>query len=83
MIGLTVLQLIPGRDIATERSLTSPIQNKIFDFAEVMRNIVYVIADSDSKDCVIVDAVCITCIFGSCFSLLFCFGDKSGRRKRN
>ncbi|RUP50070.1 beta-lactamase-like protein [Jimgerdemannia flammicorona] len=55
-MGLTVLQLVPGRDIATERSLTSPIQNKIFDYAEVMRNIVYVIADSDSKDCVIVDA---------------------------
>ncbi|KAI9597026.1 hypothetical protein BDF19DRAFT_435582 [Syncephalis fuscata] len=53
--GLFTLQLLAGRDYAVIKSLR-PIQNKIFEFAGVMRNFIYLIADRDTRDCVIVDA---------------------------
>jgi glyoxylase-like metal-dependent hydrolase (beta-lactamase superfamily II) len=53
--GLSVIQLLPGRDIAISRRL-SPIQNKINQFAIEMRNFIYIIADTDSRQCVVVDA---------------------------
>lgn len=55
-MGLDILQIIPGRDIATERHFRNPIQNRIFEFAQVMRNIIYIVADESTKHCVVVDA---------------------------
>ncbi|KAI8388259.1 beta-lactamase-like protein [Radiomyces spectabilis] len=55
-MGLSILQLIPGRDIAIERHFRNPIQNRIYEFAHFMRNIIYVVADEDTKQCVVVDA---------------------------
>ncbi|KAI9323689.1 beta-lactamase-like protein [Dichotomocladium elegans] len=55
-MGMSIIQLMPGRDIATERNFHKPIQNRIFEFAQVMRNIIYVVADEETKHCVLVDA---------------------------
>ncbi|KAI9285614.1 beta-lactamase-like protein [Umbelopsis sp. AD052] len=55
-MGFQVLQLIPGRDICIERSIKNPIQNRIYEFAQIMRNIIYVIVDTDTKHCIVVDA---------------------------
>lgn len=65
--GFQVLQLIPGRDICIERSIKNPIQNRIYEFAQIMRNIIYVIVDNDTKHCIVVDAV--RCL---CFALFRC-----------
>lgn len=53
--GLFTLQLLAGRDFAVGRSIY-PIQNKIFDFATAMKNFIYLIADTESRECVVVDA---------------------------
>jgi len=37
--------------------MTNPIQNKIFDFAIDMKNIFYIIADLETRKCVVIDAV--------------------------
>ena len=55
-MGLTILQLLPGRDIATDRNFLNPIQNRIYEFAKQMRNIIHVVADNDTKQCIVVDA---------------------------
>ncbi|KAF7731935.1 hypothetical protein EC973_007766 [Apophysomyces ossiformis] len=51
-MGLTILQLIPGRDIAIDRNFRNPIQNRIYELAQIMRNIIYVVADEQTKQCV-------------------------------
>ncbi|RKP24643.1 beta-lactamase-like protein, partial [Syncephalis pseudoplumigaleata] len=53
--GLFIRQLLAGRDYAMSKSLR-PIQNKIFEFAVAMRNFIYLIADTNTRKCVIVDA---------------------------
>lgn len=58
-MGIDIIQVMPGRDIATQRSFHKPIQNRIYEFAEVMRNIIYIVADKATKQCVVVDAVSI------------------------
>ncbi|CAM0140854.1 hypothetical protein VKS41_006976 [Umbelopsis sp. WA50703] len=55
-MGFRVIQLIPGRDICTERSIKNPIQNRIYEFAQIMRNIIYVIVDLETRHCIVVDA---------------------------
>ncbi|CDH54900.1 zn-dependent glyoxylase [Lichtheimia corymbifera JMRC:FSU:9682] len=55
-MGIDIIQVMPGRDIATQRSFHKPIQNRIYEFAEVMRNIIYIVADKATKQCVVVDA---------------------------
>ncbi|ORZ01398.1 beta-lactamase-like protein [Syncephalastrum racemosum] len=55
-LGFSVLQLMPGRDIANERHFRNPIQNRIYELAQVMRNIIYLIVDEATKFCVVVDA---------------------------
>jgi hypothetical protein len=54
--GLCIYQLKAGRDFANVKTYTNLIRNKIFDFAAQMRNFVYVIADIDTKECVVIDA---------------------------
>jgi glyoxylase-like metal-dependent hydrolase (beta-lactamase superfamily II) len=54
-LGLFIMQLLSGREIALQKSIR-PIQNKIFEFATNMRNFIYIIADTDTRDCVVVDA---------------------------
>jgi hypothetical protein len=48
--------LEPGQDICLHTK-TNPIQNKIFDFAIEMKNIIYIIADLETRKCVVIDAV--------------------------
>ncbi|KAI7855813.1 beta-lactamase-like protein [Circinella umbellata] len=55
-MGLNIIQIMPGRDIAIKRNFHKPIQNRIYEFAQVMRNIIYIIADEETKHCVLVDA---------------------------
>jgi hypothetical protein len=71
--GFQVLQLIPGRDICIERSIKNPIQNRIYEFAQIMRNIIYVIVDIDTKHCIVVDAVRFLCLAVLCFVLILPF----------
>ena len=56
-MGLNIVQIMPGRDIAIKRNFHKPIQNRIYEFAQVMRNIIYIVADEETKHCVLVDAV--------------------------
>ncbi|KAL1921890.1 uncharacterized protein VTP21DRAFT_10532 [Calcarisporiella thermophila] len=53
--GFLIAQLLPGRDIAVDRSI-NPIQNRIFEYAEMMRNLIYIVADIESRECVVIDA---------------------------
>ncbi|KAJ2908834.1 hypothetical protein GGI21_002487 [Coemansia aciculifera] len=60
-MGLSVVQLLAGRDFALLSKKASskwqhPIRAKIFDFAVGMQNYVYLIADARSRKCVVVDA---------------------------
>ncbi|KAI7869706.1 beta-lactamase-like protein [Spinellus fusiger] len=53
LMGFTIFQIMPGKDICIERHLRNPIQTFIFEFAQQMRNIIYVIVDNDTKQCVV------------------------------
>ncbi|CAG8583848.1 8806_t:CDS:2 [Diversispora eburnea] len=58
-MGLTIHTLVPGQDICISRKKSikiNPIQNKIFEFAVEMKNLIYVIVDNQSKKCVVIDA---------------------------
>lgn len=52
-IGLYFRPLIPGEHIC--KNTWNPISKLVFEFAKKMRNVVYVIGDMESKECVIVD----------------------------
>ncbi|CAB5386108.1 unnamed protein product [Rhizophagus irregularis] len=52
---LEIYALEPGKDICLHTK-TNPIQNKIFDFAIDMKNIIYIIADLETRKCVVIDA---------------------------
>lgn len=58
-LGIRILQLVCGKDIAIQKNVLNPIQNKLFEFASHMKNIIHVLVDIKSKQCVLVDAVCI------------------------
>ena len=51
--GLYFRPLIPGEHICTKT--WNPLSKIVFEFAKKMRNVVYVIGDLESKECVIVD----------------------------
>ncbi|KAK9763095.1 hypothetical protein K7432_010552 [Basidiobolus ranarum] len=53
--GFISIQLLAGRDIANTSSY-NPIQNKIFEYATEMRNFIYIIADKETRECVVIDA---------------------------
>ncbi|KAI8335772.1 beta-lactamase-like protein [Chlamydoabsidia padenii] len=55
-MGIRIMQIQPGQDIAIERNLRNPIQRRIYDFAKHMKNIIYAVVDLDTKHCVLVDA---------------------------
>ncbi|ORX51668.1 Metallo-hydrolase/oxidoreductase [Hesseltinella vesiculosa] len=56
-MGFHIQQLEVGRDLAVQKpSFANPVQRQVFDFAKQMRNIIYLVADIESKQCVIVDA---------------------------
>ncbi|KAI7888257.1 beta-lactamase-like protein [Mucor mucedo] len=54
-MGIAILQLVCGKDIAIEKSM-NPIQNKLYEFASHMKNIIHLLVDKQTKRCVIVDA---------------------------
>ncbi|KAI9273519.1 beta-lactamase-like protein [Helicostylum pulchrum] len=56
MMGVRIIQLVCGKDIAIQKSVLNPIQNKLFEFASHMKNIIHVIVDIESKQCILVDA---------------------------
>lgn len=51
---LILEQLSPGRDICL--STFNPIKRLVYEFARGMQNIVYIVGDRRSKECIIVDA---------------------------
>ncbi|KAJ3416048.1 hypothetical protein HDV05_003407 [Chytridiales sp. JEL 0842] len=55
-MGIVIHQLLPGRDIC-EKSILSPIQNLVFDFALQMQNIIHIIGNVASKEAIVVDPV--------------------------
>lgn len=55
-MGLRVIQLLAGRDFALPVSWKHPIRSKIFEYARMLKNYVYVVVDVDSRKCVLVDA---------------------------
>lgn len=67
MMGVRIVQLVCGKDIAIQKSVLNPIQNKLYEFASHMKNIIHVIVDIESKQCILVDAVNFLLLF-----LLFC-----------
>lgn len=56
-MGVKILQLMAGRDFAIEKNVLNPIQTKLYEFAVHMKNIIHVIVDRASKQCILVDAV--------------------------
>jgi glyoxylase-like metal-dependent hydrolase (beta-lactamase superfamily II) len=54
-MGLEIYQMVPGREICL-KSLKTPIQNIIFQFSYEMQNLLYIIGDAKTRDCVLVDA---------------------------
>lgn len=57
LMGIKIIQLVSGKDIAIAKSVLNPIQSKLYEFAAHMKNIIYVVVDTESKKCIIVDAV--------------------------
>lgn len=51
--GLYFRPLIPGEHICT--STWNPLSKLVFEFAKKMRNVVYLIGDMETKECVVVD----------------------------
>jgi hypothetical protein len=51
-------QLLAGRDFC-ESSWMAPIQSVVFQFASQMKNFVYFICNTETMQCVVVDAVII------------------------
>ncbi|CEI96647.1 hypothetical protein RMCBS344292_10804 [Rhizopus microsporus] len=54
-MGIKILQLVTGKDIAVDKNMLNPIQNKLYEFASHMKNIIHVIVDIESKQCILVD----------------------------
>ena len=52
---LILFRLFVGREIC-QKSILAPVNSLIFEFAQQLRNFVYVVADTNSKDCILVDA---------------------------
>ncbi|KAJ1918283.1 hypothetical protein H4219_002680 [Mycoemilia scoparia] len=55
-MGLKVIQILPGRDICHKAPGIHVIRNFIFMYAGEMANYIYLIADMDTRKCIIVDA---------------------------
>ncbi|KAJ2775676.1 hypothetical protein H4R18_005961, partial [Coemansia javaensis] len=55
-MGLGVVQLLAGRDFAVRPRGLHPIRTRIFEFAAEMQNYVYLVADAETRKCVVVDA---------------------------
>lgn len=56
-MGIKILQLVTGKDIAVDKNMLNPIQNKLYEFASHMKNIIHIIVDIESKQCILVDPV--------------------------
>ncbi|KAI8351166.1 beta-lactamase-like protein [Blakeslea trispora] len=56
LMGIRIIQLISGEDIALEKSVLNPIQSKLNELAAHMKNIIHVIVDIKTKNCILVDA---------------------------
>ena len=56
-MGIRIVQLTSGKDIALEKSVLNPIQFKLNELAAHMKNIIHIIVDSETKNCILVDAV--------------------------
>ncbi|KAG1145184.1 hypothetical protein G6F37_006804 [Rhizopus arrhizus] len=55
-MGIKILQLVAGKDFAIEKNVLNPIQTKLYEFALHMKNIIHVVVDIATKQCVLVDA---------------------------
>ncbi|KAJ2882881.1 hypothetical protein FB639_002293 [Coemansia asiatica] len=55
-MGLRVVQLLAGRDFAVRPRGLHPIRAAVFRFAQGMQNFVYLVADAQTRKCVVVDA---------------------------
>ncbi|KAJ1883181.1 hypothetical protein H4R99_000877 [Coemansia sp. RSA 1722] len=55
-MGLRVVQLLAGRDFAVRPKGLHPIRAAVFRFAQGMQNFVYLVADAQTRKCVVVDA---------------------------
>jgi glyoxylase-like metal-dependent hydrolase (beta-lactamase superfamily II) len=56
MSGFEIHQLFPGREIC-RYSIFTPIQSIIFEnIAKPLGNFIYLIADKESRDCIVIDA---------------------------
>ncbi|KAI7901673.1 beta-lactamase-like protein [Cokeromyces recurvatus] len=55
LMGIKIIQLMPGRDVAIKKKVMNPIQIKLYDLAAHMKNIIHIIVDLDSKKCIVID----------------------------
>ncbi|KAJ1813660.1 hypothetical protein LPJ75_003092, partial [Coemansia sp. RSA 2598] len=55
-MGLRVVQLLAGRDFAVRPKGLHPIRAAVFRFAQGMQNFVYLVADAQTRKCVVIDA---------------------------
>ena len=53
--GIYFRQLLAGVDIAREQDAANPFDRQAFKFAAQMKNYVYIVGDTESGECVIVD----------------------------
>ncbi|CAG8513870.1 12795_t:CDS:2 [Acaulospora morrowiae] len=54
-MGLTIYELVPGKDICIPKAI-NPIQKKVFDFAVKMKNLIYIVVDNETRNCIVIDA---------------------------
>ncbi|ORX86856.1 Metallo-hydrolase/oxidoreductase, partial [Anaeromyces robustus] len=55
-LGIKVYQLVPGYDICVKKSIFKPIQYILFSYALQMQNYIYILADTKTKQCILIDA---------------------------
>ncbi|KAI8639977.1 beta-lactamase-like protein [Parasitella parasitica] len=55
-MGIRIIQLVAGQDIAITKGVLNPIQSKLYEFAAHMKNIIHIVADTKTRKCIIVDA---------------------------
>ncbi|ORX47586.1 hypothetical protein BCR36DRAFT_584681 [Piromyces finnis] len=55
-LGIKIYQLVPGYDICVKKSIFKPIQYILFSYALQMQNYIYILADTKTKQCILIDA---------------------------
>ena len=49
-------QMLAGRDIAAPARAANPAQRRVFEFGHQMKNLIYLVGDPETHECVAVDA---------------------------